>query len=86
MSVHVTFPAALILDARVSHARRDRSFGRVEAVVELVVKPCAGQPARLFRIRTNVPATSDGTMRRRLLESAVRLMRSAPSVTGRAAA
>ncbi len=86
MTTTQTRPAALILDARVLHARRDRAFGRVEAVVELVAKTVIGQPPRLFRIRTNVPVNHDGTMRRQLIDSASRLMRATPSVPGSYAA
>lgn len=68
----------IILDACIRHARRDRDFGRVEAIAELVVKTRAGQPPRRLTLRTNVPARGDAPLRERLLEDARLLVQALP--------
>lgn len=45
----------IILEATVRRARRNREFGRVEALIDLIVKQ-PGHPARRVTIRTSQPA------------------------------
>ncbi len=62
----------IILDATVKHARRNRDFGRIEALVELIVKQ-TGHPARRMMIRTNQPVHAQKPLRQRLTEDAALL-------------
>ncbi len=65
----------IVLEANVKKARLDRDFGRVEAVVELIVKR-PGQPARRMKLRTNQPIKGDLPLRQRLTNDAALLARS----------
>ncbi|SFP37251.1 hypothetical protein [Tranquillimonas alkanivorans] len=67
-----------ILDSEITHARRDRDFGRVEAEVALLAKTRSGQPPHAIRLRTNVPARGSESLRVRILRDAARLARRLP--------
>ncbi len=58
-----------ILSARIEHARRDRDFGQIEAMVALLVKDEARLIPYEIRIRTAEPAQGPD-LRGRLLKSA----------------
>lgn len=64
----------IVLEATVRHARRNRDFGRVEALVDLIVKQ-PGHPARRLTIRTSQPAKSVLPLRQRLCRDAALLAR-----------
>ena len=64
----------LVVDAEMKNVRRNRDFGRVEALVTLFVKQ-RGQPIRPLRIRTNVADHGSEPLRARLLADAARLAR-----------
>ena len=65
----------IILQADISKVRRNRDFGRIEAVVSLVAKVQAGQPPTMIRLRTSVPTRGDLPLRQRLKADAARLAR-----------
>lgn len=78
----------IILETIVKHARRNRDFDRVEALVEILVKR-PGQPPRWNRIRTSQPIKGALPLRRRLTEDAALLARAvetSPGYTTRVAA
>ncbi|WP_139250790.1 hypothetical protein [Palleronia salina] len=62
----------VILDADLSRVRRDRDFGRIEALVSLWVKE-SGRPVRPIRLTTNVPIRGNGPIRARLIQDAAAL-------------
>ncbi|SES30027.1 hypothetical protein SAMN04490244_109188 [Tranquillimonas rosea] len=74
-----------VLGAHVERARRDRDFGRVEAMVRLTVKPAPGRPVQSMRIYANT-AASGGDLRRRLVEDAIRTSRTVPAARQRVTA
>jgi hypothetical protein len=72
----------IVLQSTIDRVHRDRDFGRVEATVTLVAKTQTGQPPRLVRIRTSVPARGVVPLRERLIQDAVRLARHLPRRAG----
>ncbi|MEI4485558.1 hypothetical protein V8J36_05100 [Frigidibacter sp. MR17.14] len=59
-----------VLSAKVTHARRLRDFGRVEALVTLLVK-ADGRPVPFeTRVLTSAPVHGPGALRDRLIGSA----------------
>ncbi len=64
----------IILEATVRRARRNREFGRVEALIDLIVKQ-PGHPARRVTIRTSQPAKGTLPLRQRLCHDAALLAR-----------
>ncbi len=62
----------IILEATVRRARRNREFGRVEALIDLIVP---GHPARRVTIRTSQPAKGTLPLRQRLCHDAALLAR-----------
>ncbi len=64
-----------ILSAHVTHARRLRDFGQIEAIVSLLVKSDGRPVPHEVRVLTAVPISADpgNSLRNRLLDSAQRL-------------
>ncbi|TDL81590.1 hypothetical protein E2L08_05590 [Palleronia sediminis] len=66
--------SGIVARASFSHVHLDRDFGRVEAVVDLILSR-PGQPARHARLRTSVPRNGDAPLRERLIRDAAELSR-----------
>lgn len=64
----------IVLEANIKHARRNRDFGRVEALVELIIKQ-PGHPARRRTILTSQSVTGLLPLRQRLTGDAALLAR-----------
>ncbi|MDT0684415.1 hypothetical protein RM543_17170 [Roseicyclus sp. F158] len=51
--------AMTVLSTHIVHARRDRDFGRVEAMVRLIVRDAADARPQVVHRRVSVPARSE---------------------------
>jgi hypothetical protein len=62
----------IVIDATFSDVTRSRDYGRVEAIVSLLVKT-VGRPVRNVSVRTSVSDRGDAPLRHRLIRDAARL-------------
>jgi len=65
-----------ILDAHIRESAYCADFGRVEAVVILLVKDRVGQPPHEIRLRTSQPVTGGLALEDRLIADAILLAQS----------
>jgi hypothetical protein len=62
----------IVLESAISHVRRNRDFGVVEARVTLLAKTHRGHPPHRVSILTHAFPKGNDTLRKRLIDDAIR--------------